>query len=171
MAFIKTEIFNEKQYVFKLTRAAQCEIEEIQNKQNMKLMQDEEIIALMSNSSKYQKVLEEIEKIENEEEKQQAMVEFLSQNTSLLSKVDKIEAVDSIELYELGYILLKNYKNNPPISKEEYEQITTQIEDRLGYLGAVEFFVEMRDEVFMEMGQINKTMKKQRMSVPKQVMN
>ena len=171
MAFIKTEIFNEKQYVFKLTRAAQCEIEEIQNKQNTKLMQDEEMINLISNVSKYQKSLEEIEKIENEEEKEQASIEFISQNASLLSKMNKIESVDSIDIYELGYILLKNYKNNPPISKEEYGQITTQIEDRLGYLGAVEFFVEMRDEVFMEMEQINKAMNKQRMSVPKQVMN
>jgi len=171
MAFCKSYTYNKKNYIFKLTRSAQLEIERIQEKQQSKVFEDEETIKMMGSYMELQKGFAEIEKMEEGEQKEKANIDFISQNASVLAKARNLNSDDSLELYELGYILLKNYPKNPPLTKDEYKLMTASMEDEMGLEETVNFFVEMRDKVFTEMEQINKVINKPRMTVPKETIN
>lgn len=171
--FCKTWDFKKKKYIFKLTRAAQIEIEEKQKRNQMKLFENDKLVAnLILKYDSFENEQQAINDMEDGEEKEKKIDEFNNKYMPLMVEMMKDEKFgeDPIELYELGYILLKNYPKNQQLTKEEYNLLTSDMEDSLGLMETIEFFNDMHNQVFMEMEQINKVLHKKK-TAPKNIPN
>lgn len=133
---MKSYEFKGKTYVFRLSRKARVEIEELQSKQFevIKKLDPKLLSVFFSNRN----LLEEM----NEEE----MTEKLGE---LLPYLDVIKQFRSeIDVYEVGFILLKNNLNYTDVNRSMFDEMVFDMEEKLGYEETEDFFVEISDKVF-----------------------
>lgn len=170
--------YNDDLYTFKLTRKAQIDIERLINDQQKKLTRDEDLIGIMlegEDALNFEEEMKNAKEIKDAKKRKVAIQEVKDKYVPLLSKLNEVDYNDdAIELYELGYILLKNNPANKPLTEEEYYKMTSEMEDKLGLLETVQFFINMKKAVFLEMEQINKLIeesKKPKASAPEEAIN
>lgn len=126
---------------FRLSNAAQVEIERIQS-ENLK--------SINPDIFKYAIKMKDVGDIEDDDTDS---LESLLELMPYLEEIEKIEK--SITPCELMYILLHNNPQYRDLTKEEWNDLVWEMEDNLGYEVVCEKFAEVYDKVFSLLGMMN----------------
>lgn len=130
-------------YEFRLTYKSKCEIEQASSK-DLDIFADNEVV----------QVLPYVEKLDDKELSDTERVEILAKIAPIMGKMQSMKS--GLDPVELGYILLHNLKGNEGISKEQYfDEIIPEIEEEIGLEKMYQEFVELHEEVFIRMEQLN----------------
>ncbi|MGX8835324.1 hypothetical protein ACWG0P_14075 [Amedibacillus sp. YH-ame6] len=141
--------YGDMELEFRLSNKAKVEIEAIQQKNQEEMLGDdpEAMIASMEYMS-----IEENKEL-NDEEKKARRKELLSQIAPFLMKTMKYQkGFDSVELM---YILLHANPKFKDITKEKWEEIEYDIEEKMGFEEAMATFNEVSDKVFTVLERLN----------------
>lgn len=154
-------------YVFETTIKARAEIKDITQK-NVKDFSASEYIEIMAQVKQCQVEGAKIEKLPDGEEKEE-LASLL--NEKLMPLIDKLNIMnlkmEQVELptYDFLYIILKNtkrFKGN--LSKDMYEDMIYELEEKVGEVEAFKMMEEAKQKaftVFEEMTKVESKMKKQ----------
>lgn len=160
----KIFIYNDREYVVKLTRKAKLEIEDRQRNASRKMADDENAIEILSHYDEFQNLEEQIDKIEKMPDGKAKDKKLKEYNKKYLPIAIKIQTSDifssSIDKYELVYILIKNNPKNPELSKNDYEMMLYDLEGEKGLIELEQEFEEMYNKVFHEINSINQALQK-----------
>ena len=160
----KIFIYNDREYVVKLTRKAKLEIEDRQRNASRKMADDENAIEILSHYDEFQSLEEQIDKIEKMPDGKAKDKKLKEYNKKYLPIAIKIQTSDifssSIDKYELVYILIKNNPKNPELSKNDYEMMLFDLENEKGLIELEQEFEEMYNKVFYEINSINQALQK-----------
>lgn len=160
----KIFIYNDREYVVKLTRKAKLEIEDRQRNASRKMADDENAIEILSHYDEFQNLEEQIDKIEKMPDGKAKDKKLKEYNKKYLPIAIKIQTSDifssAIDKYELVYILIKNNPKNPELSKNDYEMMLFDLENEKGLIELEQEFEEMYNKVFHEINSINQALQK-----------
>ena len=156
-------VLNKKEYTICLTRHAKKEIEELENENRKKLIQDDATIDALASVGELNEIKEEMEYLQSlDPEENEGIEERISALTSRLSvimtKVNlaQLDGANDLDPYNILYILLKNYRKNPPLSKKQYEDGMDDLEEEMGLEELERFVNEVTEKVFTEMEMLQK---------------
>lgn len=140
-------------YEFRLTYKSKIELEQI-NSKGFDVFADQDVV----------QILPYVDKLDDENISKDEKVAILTKIAPVMSKVQNVQS--GLDPIELGYVLLHNLKGNESISKDVYyDEIIPEIEEEMGFEKMYELFVELYNEVFIRMEQLNNLAKTT--SVPK----
>ena len=134
--------YNGVNYEFRMSNKAKVRIEEEQQKDLTEMSTSEELQNAMS-------VIQELEKQKKDAKKKgetlneaEKLVKVASVN-ALLKQMEEI-----VSPIEFGYILLHSRIAHKNLTKETYEEIIEDMEDKLGFEETQNIFKEIHDKVF-----------------------
>ncbi len=176
MSYKKVLSYDGKDFVVRLTRKSNIEIEEMQKSLTKKLLNDKDNQAFLEKSNeiiKVQQLYEKIEKIKDEEKKEKELAKAQAEYTDLMILMSKADVDKKIDNFEVVYVLIKNVPTNPELSKDEYEKMLEYLESEHGLEELYVMFDEIVDNVFMEMEAIKKALEARKKSpvAPAEVVN
>lgn len=140
---IKEFEVKEVSYGFRLTYGAKKEIDKI-NQKRLEVLNDAEIA----------KVLPYISKLDDQSISEEEKLITLAKVAPFIQKINTEN--NDFEPVELGYILLRNTKEHKNMSKSEYEDFIYDLEEQIGFEKMYAEFIELHEQVFTQMGQIEK---------------
>ena len=141
--------YGDMELEFRLSNKAKVEIEAIQERNQLEMIGDdpEALIASMEYMG-----IENDEELSDDEKKDKRK-ELLSKVAPFLMKTVKYQK--GFNSVELMYILLHTNPKFKDISKEKWEEIEYDIEEKLGFEEAMMKFEEVSNNVFMVLERLN----------------